>query len=79
MREQIEILNTEQTADNRPLTDAELNGISGGVDYGTYGTYTWWSDGTFAGVNTEPLTQNITEAVWWPGFSNTFLPFGAMM
>ena len=31
MREQIEILNTEQTADNRPLTEVELNGVSGGI------------------------------------------------
>jgi hypothetical protein len=60
MREQIEILNTEQTADNRPLTDAELNDVSGGAD-----NLPLW----------EPLTQNITETVWWGGFNGTFLPF----
>jgi hypothetical protein len=39
MRKQIEILNTEQTADNRPLTDAELNGVSGAIipHFGWYG------------------------------------------
>ena len=41
MREQIEILSTEQTADNRPLTDAELNGVSGGA----------WGDG---GISSGP-------------------------
>ena len=60
MREQIEILNTEQTADNRPLTDAELNGVSGGAD----GLPLW-----------EGYTQNITETVWWGGINGTFLPF----
>ena len=39
MREQIKILNTEQTADNRPLTDAELNGVGGG-DWGDHGIST---------------------------------------
>jgi hypothetical protein len=79
MREQINSTSTEQTADNRPLTDAELNGVSGGVDHGEWGTYTWRSDGTFAGISSEPLAQNITTAVWMGGFSNQFLPFGAMM
>ena len=39
MRKQIEILNTEQTADNRPLTDAVLNGVSGGIipNFGWFG------------------------------------------
>ena len=49
MREQIKIPNTEQTADNRPLTDAELNKVSGG----------FWFDFSMRGTG-EPLWQPLT-------------------
>jgi hypothetical protein len=77
MREQIDTATkTEQTADNRPLTDAELNEVSGGDDHGSYGNVIWQSG---AGLPSwGGYTQNITEAQWWGPLSGTFLPFAWM-
>jgi hypothetical protein len=52
MREQINTpINTEQTADIRPLTNAELNEVSGGFDF-------VWRSGTGEQL-WQPLTQDI--------------------
>ena len=77
MRKQIDTATkTEQTADNRPLTDAELNEVSGSVDHGSYGSVTWWS-GTGLPL-WQGYTQNITTAQWWGPLSGTYYPFAWM-
>ena len=62
MREQIEILSTEQTAVNRPLTDAELNVVSGG----------WW-EGGYTGGTGEPLWQGYTQNITYLNGQSTFM------
>jgi hypothetical protein len=78
MREQIEILNTEKTANNRPLTDAELNEVSGAFHHFANGDGGFFYSTSASGWPSAPLTQNIYLSVYAGNFRATFQPFADM-
>jgi hypothetical protein len=60
MRAQIDTpTETEQTTDNRPLRDAELNEVSGGIVWGAVYMNSPWYGGTGAPL-WQPLQRELT-------------------